>query len=320
MPVLLIRSHIVVKVLVFLSILMLFSCEKTIELDIVKEKIVLIGYFQPGEPMTVYVSKTFGSLEDTLTFLSDAEVKLYDGDQLVEVFEPSDAPVTEQSQYIAPQFIPEEGKIYTIVVTVPGLGTVTSRAMVPITLKTDPVVRIENLTQSEIGLEQLYQFQVAIEIEDPQDVENFYQLSLAYKQDQYIYNGQTRTYIGYDILPLNYTFDETVDNDPSRLINDFQNGKHVLFTDEMFNGDNKTVLLDVNLNLPKFFAEIDHVEVDLKLLSEEYYRFHSTVFQQDYYKDNPLAEPVIIFNNITNGCGNFSGFQNIPIAPVPFPN
>ena len=51
------------------------------------------------------------------------------------------------------------------------------------------------------------------------------------------------------------------------------------------------------------------VYVELRSISEEYYKYHSSLARQVIVRQDPFAEPVNIFNNIDGGYGNFSGFS-----------
>lgn len=51
------------------------------------------------------------------------------------------------------------------------------------------------------------------------------------------------------------------------------------------------------------------VYVELRTISEEYYKYHSTLARQLIVRQDPFAEPISIFNNIEGGYGNFSGFS-----------
>ena len=53
---------------------------------------------------------------------------------------------------------------------------------------------------------------------------------------------------------------------------------------------------------------IERVYVELRSITEEYYRYHSTLARQLLVRQDPFAEPVTIYNNIQGGYGNFSGF------------
>lgn len=57
-----------------------------------------------------------------------------------------------------------------------------------------------------------------------------------------------------------------------------------------------------NNNLIKVFVE-------LRTITEGYYKYHSSLARQLNIRQDPFAEPVSIFNNIDGGYGNFSGFS-----------
>ena len=54
---------------------------------------------------------------------------------------------------------------------------------------------------------------------------------------------------------------------------------------------------------------LERVYVELRSITEEYYRYHSTLARQLLAREDPFAEPVSIYNNIEGGYGNFSGFS-----------
>ncbi len=54
--------------------------------------------------------------------------------------------------------------------------------------------------------------------------------------------------------------------------------------------------------------DIQRVNVELRLISEEYYKYQTSLARQLIVRQDPFAEPVTIFNNIEAGYGNFSGF------------
>jgi hypothetical protein len=55
--------------------------------------------------------------------------------------------------------------------------------------------------------------------------------------------------------------------------------------------------------------ELRRVFVELRTITEEYYKYHSSLARQLIVRQDPFAEPVTIFNNIEGGYGNFSGFS-----------
>jgi hypothetical protein len=54
--------------------------------------------------------------------------------------------------------------------------------------------------------------------------------------------------------------------------------------------------------------DIRKVYVELRTITAEYYKYHSSLARQLIVRQDPFAEPVPIYNNINGGYGNFSGF------------
>ncbi len=64
--------------------------------------------------------------------------------------------------------------------------------------------------------------------------------------------------------------------------------------------------------------ELIRVYVELRTITQEYYKYHSSLARQLTVRQDPFAEPVSIFNNIEGGYGNFSGFSpNISSSGLP---
>ncbi len=57
--------------------------------------------------------------------------------------------------------------------------------------------------------------------------------------------------------------------------------------------------------------DLIRVYVELRSITADYYKYHSTLARQLIVRQDPFAEPVTIFNNIEGGYGNFSGFTQI---------
>ncbi len=56
--------------------------------------------------------------------------------------------------------------------------------------------------------------------------------------------------------------------------------------------------------------DLTKVQIELRSITEEYYKYHSSLARQLIVRQDPFAEPVTIFNNIRGGYGNFSGFAS----------
>ncbi|HUR30086.1 MAG TPA: DUF4249 family protein, partial [Saprospiraceae bacterium] len=55
--------------------------------------------------------------------------------------------------------------------------------------------------------------------------------------------------------------------------------------------------------------DLTRVFIELRSITEDYYKYHSSLTRQLIVRQDPFAEPVTIYNNIEGGYGNFSGFS-----------
>jgi len=56
--------------------------------------------------------------------------------------------------------------------------------------------------------------------------------------------------------------------------------------------------------------ELKEVYVELRTVTEEYYRYHTSLARQRMVRNDPFAEPVPVYNNVDGGFGSFSGFSS----------
>lgn len=64
--------------------------------------------------------------------------------------------------------------------------------------------------------------------------------------------------------------------------------------------------------------KVENHWMELRSLTEEYYLYHESLSRQKLVRQDPFAEPVIIYNNIENGLGNFAGY-NSDVIGLPQP-
>lgn len=64
--------------------------------------------------------------------------------------------------------------------------------------------------------------------------------------------------------------------------------------------------------------DLKTVYVELRSITQDYYKYSSTLAKQVLVRQDPFAEPIPIFNNIEGGYGNFSGFSpNVVSSELP---
>jgi len=90
----------------------------------------------------------------------------------------------------------------------------------------------------------------------------------------------------------------------------------ILFKDDLFNGMNKTMRLE--LSKSDLWSQEDSVNLMIKLYSLSYdcYMYMLTVEQAGY--DSPFMEPVVVHTNIKEGYGIFAGYS-VSVFPLKVP-
>lgn len=297
---------------IFLILLTSFSCQEPVDLDIEvsDDSLVIYSLFSSDEPnilshfdVEVYESK--GILEDeTPTFVEDAEVKI----RLSEDQEGETLALTSlfNHTFYRSEGKPEEGKYYEIEAAKVGYPTVFAKSFVPLGVNIlNP--EISNFTNKQsIYLGNLeHRFNLTFEIQDYEEFNNYYHLLVYYR----------RKALGPDTPILNHTvgFDSSQQlKDPDIMIINEANeffGAHI--KDDHFNGERKTFdfdlrfLLDENLRLQDL-----ELEIELRSVSEDYYRFYQEANRLIHTGDNPFfSDAGTISNNIENGYGIFAGYS-----------
>ncbi|OFY88145.1 MAG: hypothetical protein A2236_13130 [Bacteroidetes bacterium RIFOXYA2_FULL_33_7] len=115
---------------------------------------------------------------------------------------------------------------------------------------------------------------------------------------KYQYEGETFTYL-YDIYDLKY-------NDV--IIEKFlSNQGAVIFSDDLFEGENLNLSLFVSKY--NFYTLQTPVIISLYSISEAFYKYSISLDEQQNVAGNPFAEPVQVYNNVTDGYGIFAGYS-----------
>lgn len=172
----------------------------------------------------------------------------------------------------------EENTHYELTVDVPGEERLSSSCET----KTFGVVNDIKIIKNDIdggGGSTLDRIQ--IQVDDPVG-ENYYYLNVFYEGLSYFEKGYL------------YSYSSIFDDSPE------------LFSDELFDG--KTEVLEFwSERYDKVReSEIDRVKIILWSLSKEEYDFRTSLIANEIARDNPFAEPSIVFSNIENGVGIFS--------------
>ena len=275
------------------GILMLPACESTLDfqLDAVP-KLTIISHLTPDNAADqfVYVYATQSPSDPS---------KFYTPDNLVVDVTEEESKVTirlEQRNeegkvnFIFPNNFLQAGLRYSITAFAPGFEIVKATTLIP------RPSTISNLVISDVKIEQslAHEFKKIIHYTVSFDIDHFesnrYYHLVFYNQ----YKGINGLYLinpeASDDHPFiqHYEYGVLVDRE------DLSPGKPLSFRFQDWAVENN---------------DLTRVFVELRSITEDYYKYHSSLTRQLIVRQDPFAEPVTIYNNIEGGYGNFSGFS-----------
>ena len=294
-------------VLLALPIFCASTCEKPVNFKVepAAPEIFISSNFKDESAIEVEVTKrTYDILQEgTEEFVSDAIVSILEGDdflgQLDIVFPsiPRAKPI-----YSTSAFLPQNGKEYIIEVEVEGFQTIRARSIIP------PRIEIAEFyvgdvikTQSQ-GINNItYDFPVFVAYNDPAEETNYYHLKIAQEIFEFsIIEGDTMP--GRSFLN---TIKFSGENDNNFVNAYFAGG--VLLQDAPFG---RQYGFNMKMAINPTFQRLGKLFVELRTVSEDYYRFHNSLDHQDQQAGGTggFPAPAIPYFNIENGSGIFAGY------------
>jgi hypothetical protein len=291
----------------WLAVCLFLACTRETDIDLIPQnaRLVVNGHFSDADSVQL-VSITnaipIGVSPLQLRNISDAVVEVYEDQRFL-----------GQAQYMPPALIipgaqdlrayyawdypVAAGKTYEIRVSAPGYPAVSARDrlpdMAPATIATPRYLGF-NPANSTIAVE--------IDLEDLDAAPNWYHLTFFIR----VKNTETRS----PTIMVSPDGDELVSSDANGIILNFGSNFGLLIDDKTFSNGSRTLLLTleasgIGFNTPGTFE----LQAELRYVSRAYYDYHVSVVKYLEIRDNAFAQPALIFNNIQNGLGNFSGYR-----------
>ncbi|MFM9948456.1 MAG: DUF4249 domain-containing protein [Saprospiraceae bacterium] len=281
------------------------TCERPVELpfDFPDPRLVVVCNFTGDAFFIVQVSKSRSALDQSPEeYIANAKVDIYQGGTFIETLElvPRGGGI-RAPYYITRELKPKQGVIYTIRVEAPGFETVMAQSSIP------EATEIISFNLSDVMVRQTdngdlrYDYNAEISFADLPEEVNYYHLNL-YQQ-----------FIGYELVEGDtnlvdssiqvVVFSNSINN--NFVLAYFEGG--ILFEDKAFLSNRITIPVAVQIDPASFL--IGKVYAELRTVSEEYYKFHQTLNQQQSNPGGAFTEPVIVYNNIENGHGIFAGYN-----------
>ena len=287
------------KLKLFFSLIILLiaslSCETIVDVNLPKHKPLLVvnSVCTPNKPWELNVSLNKGILEEgEIEIVNSAKVEILENGNPVSIFNHYN-----NGTYKSTGAKPKVNVNYTLRVSTDKYGKVTSNCLIP-----EPV-KIESVEVDTIVNEyQRKELQLTISFTDPPNKKNFYSLEILRVGT---YNGKKNYYPEY------FTSNDLIfDNNDNILFEGPDKrfrGNEAFFNDDIVDGKKYKMIVSVEL-----FGIIDKqiFEVVLNSLTSSYYKYIKSQKLQRETRDNPFAEPVIVYSNIKNGLGIFAGYSS----------
>lgn len=279
------------------------TCERDLDLDVERSpKLVVNSNFGAGQLMRVSVSQSQNILDTgNEASIANAKIDLFEGTTHLETlarFIP--ASDTTAFYYGTLNTRPRAGQCYTISVVVPGFEDALATSCIP------QPVPIQSLARSGLMIRENaegreFSYDIKLTFQDPPEERNYYHLNLFQQVGRYIHDGSDNQLIVQQLF-------RAIAFSPATSTNDLQAypGGGILIQDDPLLG---SYTFRVNTKIDPDFEILGKLYAELRSVSEEYYLFHKSLARQSASAgQGTLSNPVMVYNNIQNGFGVFSGY------------
>jgi hypothetical protein len=308
---------------------LLFSCEDmetVVNLDIPPHTPVLVlnSIIDTDSEVRVLVSHSVGAFEQIIpSCITDAEVLLFENNQFVDTlmidlintdsvyyFNSSFGDSQILMNYYTSDIIPNSGSTYSVEVNHPNYESITASTYVP----EDVIIyniQIDTVTDDEkIGF--------SFSFNDDGIQQNSYRLKLFSSCIKtWIDDGDTIEY------PIPSGWMMMMSNDPSfpggiPFEGYTFEGSQVVFTDDLFNGQEKNISIDVE-SASFRYSDCDTITIQFSTFSDDTYSYYNSL--GDHSEKGELGlfggEVIPVYSNVENGLGVLISLnaQNIQLKP-----
>lgn len=298
------------------SILLIISCAKELDYNDLnfKRQLVLNSLIYQDSLIRINVSTTKSVLlaDSVLTFLDNAEVRLYADDVFIENLQ-YDSLGMYHSTTIA-----RENMNYTVEASAQGLTTATAKLFLrnPIDIRLenidytiiDTMLNIDKPIKTDTNLK-LIELSFDLAFTDNSNEENFYDYSGVCKNIEYIThyiydedNNETINFKIHETDAVYLSLKNPYDHDFFYPDNYMSYNGYVIngfITDDKFNGKK----INISLKTSYYSNTTDSVNIVLFSYPYDYIHYHFTGYRYIMGRDNAFTPPSNIHTNIENGLG-----------------
>jgi hypothetical protein len=290
-----------------ISVLLFFSsCAGITSMDVPFEKpsLVVNSYFSEDEKWQVNLSQSHHILDVAdPAYVNNASVQISGSDgSFFYLYYDS----LENGNYINDSITPKANVTYTIEAFAPNYEAVSASDYAPskadiINEKLDTIIPTLNNPADH---------KLTFTINDNPNEENYYVFFMAIP---YFYWGEeesdTFLHIGFisndPIMEyeVKYSYSDFLSTSQINYV------ERVFFSDELFNGSSRIF----EFYPEEYFSyyEVDNLFFYILSVSKTYYLYEISAYKQIDTKNNIMAEPVKVYNNIEGGMGIFAGYSTV---------
>jgi len=326
--------------IIFSSILLVMSCEETLNLSMPEHSpmITLNCILNENEPIQLELtsSQPYPPLIDSTLTIKNATVKLFeDGvyiDDLLYIesyqrrYELGNHLTLIRNYQTLNGFCPETDHTYSILVSAPNFPEVSAETFIP---ESVPIISIDTSTiYTQVGQNLVKVLECTILFYDPPENRNFYLFSISRRgllyESPLVFGNSGTSYVNYtvpflcdDLNAIYYKFPVSSWGFPIPGVENEEIMLYKIFlSDDSFNGMSFSlkVLIDYgylcDLAYPPVPGEkftFRKINFRLSSINEAYYKYAQSNYVQVYKRDDIFSEPVLVYNNIKNGVGIFTG-------------
>jgi hypothetical protein len=296
-------------ILIIIVVLVNISCQKKLDVPDTGRKIVINGLITTDSLLNVQISRSFYLNYNT----GDPGNLLYDLDNVaVKILKnnlPSDSlyhmpfyyydnwMVFNGGNYKSKSTYPQAENKYTIIATSNNLPVAMATTTIPKVVK---IVKVDTVgiilaVGSFVNLNK--GFLCKIEFNDPIEETNYYLFNI-------------REMMSENYASPNNSLDFSCD-DPivEEKLFDGEKNEGLAFSDKLFNGQNHILNVIIKKEMIGNYTAFDAQTVCFRLYSitEEYFQYIKDLNLYSKNYGNPLADPVMVYSNVSGGYGMFSG-------------
>lgn len=280
---------------IILVVFFICACQLVVDIDVPfdGEQLVVNSFFKPDSLWSASISlNQFILTPDSIPHkrVENATVTIYDENGPVATLQH-----VGNGSYRSQTEKPLVGKQYTIHVSAPNYAAVEAKSVIPI------AAMVESIETEFAIIENEPKEIIKVKFKDQGDTKDFYHIRLERVEEYYdLENDQVISHF----VP----HDDVISDNPELNSQYISADGGLLVKDVLFNGKQAEVRMMMMYGYnPSYFAGI---RIVLRSVSEDYYNYVATKNLQHETSGNPFAQPVKVYNNVTNGFGIFAGISS----------